>query len=186
MLIRIQWEFRQGNCVQKMAQKYVAVSDACPFPSFLQLVYRLLINHVCSNSITCHSFSNYSHMISCQFDMQVWAGPLSRKRVVVVLWNRGSSVAPISVTWRDIGLSPYEPVVVRDLWAVCMHLQKDACAHGLMHCEPHTHPGISPRAQLTLALLMFDISVLCVPLVPDAIMSFDCRAHLFQGTSVFG
>ncbi|XP_008224996.1 PREDICTED: alpha-galactosidase-like [Prunus mume] len=49
--------------------------------------------------------------------LEVWAGPLSRKRVAVVLWNRGSSVAPISVTWRDIGLSPYKPVVVRDLWA---------------------------------------------------------------------
>ncbi|BBH00848.1 alpha-galactosidase 2 [Prunus dulcis] len=49
--------------------------------------------------------------------LEVWAGPLSRKRVVVVLWNRGRSVAPISVTWRDIGLSPYKPVVVRDLWA---------------------------------------------------------------------
>ncbi|PQQ02262.1 hypothetical protein Pyn_00481 [Prunus yedoensis var. nudiflora] len=48
--------------------------------------------------------------------LEVWAGPLSRKRVVVVLWNRGRSVAPISVTWTDVGLSPYKPVVVRDLW----------------------------------------------------------------------
>ncbi|PQQ07207.1 hypothetical protein Pyn_15359 [Prunus yedoensis var. nudiflora] len=54
--------------------------------------------------------------------LEVWAGPLSRKRVVVVLWNRGRSVAPISVTWRDVGLSPYKPVIVRDLWGyVCIY-----------------------------------------------------------------
>ena len=50
--------------------------------------------------------------------MQVWAGPLSRKRVVVVFWNRVSSWAPISVGWKEIGLSTITPVVVRDLWAV--------------------------------------------------------------------
>ncbi|XWS15701.1 hypothetical protein CRYUN_Cryun34aG0024400 [Craigia yunnanensis] len=48
--------------------------------------------------------------------LEVWAGPLSRKRVVVVLWNRSESRAPISVTWRDIGFSPSSPVIVRDLW----------------------------------------------------------------------
>lgn len=50
--------------------------------------------------------------------MQVWAGPLSRKRVVVVFWNRGSSGAAISVGWREIGLSTFTHLVVRDLWAV--------------------------------------------------------------------
>ncbi|XP_062096519.1 alpha-galactosidase-like [Humulus lupulus] len=49
--------------------------------------------------------------------LEVWAGPLSRKRVVVVFWNRGSSMAAISVGWREIGLSTFTPVVVRDLWA---------------------------------------------------------------------
>ena len=50
--------------------------------------------------------------------VQVWAGPLSGKRIVVVLWNRSRSKAPITVSWEDIGLSPSDPVSVRDLWAV--------------------------------------------------------------------
>lgn len=48
--------------------------------------------------------------------VEVWAGPLSKRRVAVVLWNRGSSQAPITVGWREIGLSPSNPVTVRDLW----------------------------------------------------------------------
>ena len=50
--------------------------------------------------------------------MQVWAGPLSSRRVVIVLWNRSKYRAPISVGWREVGLSPSNPVSVRDLWAV--------------------------------------------------------------------
>ncbi|XP_060957709.1 alpha-galactosidase 2-like isoform X1 [Cannabis sativa] len=48
--------------------------------------------------------------------LEVWAGPLSRKRVVVVFWNRGNSMAAISVGWREIGLSTFTHVLVRDLW----------------------------------------------------------------------
>ncbi|KAE8719831.1 Alpha-galactosidase [Hibiscus syriacus] len=48
--------------------------------------------------------------------LEVWAGPLSGKRVVVVLWNRSQSRALISVGWREIGLSPSGRVAVRDLW----------------------------------------------------------------------
>lgn len=49
--------------------------------------------------------------------LEIWAGPLSRKRLVVVFWNRASSWTAISVGWREIGLSAFTPVVVRDLWA---------------------------------------------------------------------
>ncbi|EOY28333.1 hypothetical protein QUC31_012972 [Theobroma cacao] len=48
--------------------------------------------------------------------LEIWAGPLSRGRVVVVLWNRSRARAPISVGWREIGLSPSRPVTVRDVW----------------------------------------------------------------------
>ncbi|KDP20924.1 hypothetical protein JCGZ_21395 [Jatropha curcas] len=48
--------------------------------------------------------------------LEIWAGPLSRKRVVVVLLNRSGSRAPISVGWREVGLSPSSSVIVRDLW----------------------------------------------------------------------
>lgn len=50
--------------------------------------------------------------------MQVWAGPLSGKRVAVVLWNRGFWRANITANWSDIGLSPSTTVTARDLWEV--------------------------------------------------------------------
>ncbi|XP_050214739.1 alpha-galactosidase-like [Mercurialis annua] len=48
---------------------------------------------------------------------EIWSGPLSRKRTVVLLWNRSGSMAPISVSWRDIGVSPNSSLMIRDLWA---------------------------------------------------------------------
>lgn len=50
-------------------------------------------------------------------DLEVWAGPLSKNRVAVVLWNRGSSKAAITAYWSDIGLKPTTVVKARDLWA---------------------------------------------------------------------
>lgn len=50
--------------------------------------------------------------------MQVWAGPLSKKRVAVILWNRGSVSAKITARWADIGLSSSDIVNARDLWEV--------------------------------------------------------------------
>ena len=49
---------------------------------------------------------------------QVWAGPLSGKKVAVVLWNRSSSNATVTASWSDIGLKPETIVEARDLWAV--------------------------------------------------------------------
>ncbi|KAF8031234.1 hypothetical protein BT93_D0440 [Corymbia citriodora subsp. variegata] len=48
--------------------------------------------------------------------LEVWAGPLSRRRLVIVLWNRSRVGAPIMVGWREIGLSPSQAVLVRDVW----------------------------------------------------------------------
>ncbi|KAK3043305.1 hypothetical protein RJ639_002548 [Escallonia herrerae] len=50
-------------------------------------------------------------------DLEVWAGPLSGKRVAVILWNRGGSKASITAYWSDIGLNPATVVNARDLWA---------------------------------------------------------------------
>ncbi|GAB2284971.1 Alpha-galactosidase 2 [Dionaea muscipula] len=52
-------------------------------------------------------------------DHEVWAGPLSGKRVAVLLWNRsGLSPANITAHWSDIGLHPSSTLVrARDLWA---------------------------------------------------------------------
>ncbi|KAM7482843.1 hypothetical protein LguiB_007426 [Lonicera macranthoides] len=50
-------------------------------------------------------------------DLEVWAGPLSGRRVAMALWNRGGSKATITAYWSDIGLKPTSLVSARDLWA---------------------------------------------------------------------
>ncbi|KAJ6732074.1 ALPHA-GALACTOSIDASE-LIKE PROTEIN [Salix purpurea] len=50
-------------------------------------------------------------------DLEVWAGPLSNKKVAVVLWNRCSSRATVTAYWSDIGLESATTVNARDLWA---------------------------------------------------------------------
>lgn len=50
--------------------------------------------------------------------LQIWAGKLSKNRIAVVLWNRGSSTAWITAYWAEIGLSPSTVVNARDIWAV--------------------------------------------------------------------
>ncbi|CAN1221877.1 Alpha-galactosidase 2, partial [Linum grandiflorum] len=49
--------------------------------------------------------------------LEIWAGPLSRNRTAVVLWNKSKSKAIISVRWRDIGVSPETQLTIRNLWA---------------------------------------------------------------------
>ncbi|KAJ9160456.1 hypothetical protein P3X46_025856 [Hevea brasiliensis] len=48
--------------------------------------------------------------------LQVWAGPLSRNRLVVALWNRCSKAATITARWDVLGLESGTIVSVRDLW----------------------------------------------------------------------
>lgn len=49
---------------------------------------------------------------------QVWVGPLSDGRIVVVLWNRNSSKGTVTAYWSDVGLQQDIAVDARDLWAV--------------------------------------------------------------------
>ncbi|CAN1846298.1 unnamed protein product [Linum perenne] len=49
-------------------------------------------------------------------DLEVWAGPLSRKRVAVLLLNRGNSKATVAASWSDIGLHNDVVYQARDLW----------------------------------------------------------------------
>jgi alpha-galactosidase len=49
--------------------------------------------------------------------VEVWMKPLSNGGHAVILFNRGSTTAPISVTWERIGLAPDFEAGVRDLWA---------------------------------------------------------------------
>lgn len=51
---------------------------------------------------------------------KVWAGPLSRRRLVVALWNRCSETVNITAAWEVLGLDSSTSVSVRDLWQVRM------------------------------------------------------------------
>lgn len=49
-------------------------------------------------------------------DLEVWAGPLSRYRVAVLLVNRGSWRIAITARWDDVGIPLNSLVEARDLW----------------------------------------------------------------------
>ena len=49
--------------------------------------------------------------------LEVWAGPLSGGRFVVVLYNRSPAADTITAYWHDIGVSPNVTMKVRDIWA---------------------------------------------------------------------
>ncbi|CAD5188436.1 unnamed protein product [Musa acuminata subsp. malaccensis] len=49
-------------------------------------------------------------------DSEVWAGPLSGYRTVVILLNRSPEFRTITAQWDDIGLPPNTVVEVKDLW----------------------------------------------------------------------
>ncbi|XP_010248383.1 PREDICTED: alpha-galactosidase 1-like [Nelumbo nucifera] len=49
-------------------------------------------------------------------DQEVWAGPLSGHRTVVLLVNRGPWKYPVTAHWDDIGIPPNTVVEARDLW----------------------------------------------------------------------
>ncbi|KAI5083021.1 hypothetical protein GOP47_0002764 [Adiantum capillus-veneris] len=48
--------------------------------------------------------------------LEVWAGPLSGNRMVVLLWNRGSKQNLIRAKWTDMGFSGSHVFEIRDLW----------------------------------------------------------------------
>ncbi|KAJ8525857.1 hypothetical protein K7X08_006829 [Anisodus acutangulus] len=49
-------------------------------------------------------------------DLEVWAGPLSGRRVALVLLNRSYWSMKIKAHWDDIGIPPNTLVLARDLW----------------------------------------------------------------------
>ncbi|XP_023637470.1 alpha-galactosidase 2 isoform X2 [Capsella rubella] len=68
-------------------------------------------------------------------DLEVWAGPLSKKRVAVILWNRGSVPANITARWADLGLDSSVTVNARDLWEHLTHPSIKTQLSALV--EPH-------------------------------------------------
>jgi len=54
--------------------------------------------------------------LDTQADLEVWAGPLSKNRWVVILFNRGPNTQTITANWSDFGVDPSQSFLVRDLW----------------------------------------------------------------------
>jgi alpha-galactosidase len=47
---------------------------------------------------------------------QIWAGPLTERRLVLALWNRCAKPATITAKWASIGAEPSSSFSVKDLW----------------------------------------------------------------------
>ncbi|GLJ35356.1 hypothetical protein SUGI_0711180 [Cryptomeria japonica] len=62
------------------------------------------------------SLGKQGKKVSKEGDLEVWAGPLSNARVVIILWNRSLKSASITAKWEDIGLPNGNVVEARDLW----------------------------------------------------------------------
>jgi alpha-galactosidase len=54
--------------------------------------------------------------VAKQGDLEVWARPLQDGSRAVVLLNRGTAEAPITVTWEDLHYPAHFSASVRDLW----------------------------------------------------------------------
>lgn len=86
-----------------------------------------------------------------QGDLEVWAGPLSDNRIVVILWNRSSSRSIITAHWKDIGLHSSVSAKVRNLWkhrtlaanhkgSLTASVKPHACKMYVLTVYPYTSP----------------------------------------------
>ncbi|KAL0402978.1 UNVERIFIED_CONTAM: Alpha-galactosidase 3 [Sesamum radiatum] len=62
------------------------------------------------------TYQEYQAHFSIWALMKVWAGPLSGRRLAVILWNRCSKTASITAKWSVLGLESSLSVSIRDLW----------------------------------------------------------------------
>ena len=56
------------------------------------------------------------HKVRDDGDREVWAKPLQGGAQAVILFNRGTTPADISVSWHELGLADTASLAVRDLW----------------------------------------------------------------------
>eukprot|EP01047_Picozoa_sp_COSAG01_P061120 COSAG01_NODE_7588_length_3137_cov_2.868334_1_plen_457_part_00 len=64
-------------------------------------------------------------------NLEVWTGPLSSGRVVVVLFNRYYKTSAITAEWSQLGLPAQQEMHVRDVW-----FAKDAGSYSSSYTEP--------------------------------------------------
>ncbi|HWK10986.1 MAG TPA: alpha-galactosidase [Vicinamibacterales bacterium] len=62
------------------------------------------------------SLGREGHKVRDDGDREVWAKPLDGGAQAVILFNRGTDAASVSVSWHELGLSDDAQLHVRDLW----------------------------------------------------------------------
>ncbi|CAF2118968.1 unnamed protein product [Brassica napus] len=111
-------EYRSHFSIWALAKAPLLIG--CDLRSMDKVTYELLSNKEVIG-VNQDKLGIQGKKIKKEGDLEVWAGPLSMKRVAVILWNRGSSTANITARWEDIGLDSSAIVNARDLWAHSTH-----------------------------------------------------------------
>ncbi|KAG5402949.1 hypothetical protein IGI04_009068 [Brassica rapa subsp. trilocularis] len=111
-------EYRSHFSIWALAKAPLLIG--CDLRSMDKVTYELLSNKEVIG-VNQDKLGIQGKKIKKEGDLEVWAGPLSMKRVAVILWNRGSSPAKITARWEDIGLDSSAIVNARDLWAHSTH-----------------------------------------------------------------
>ncbi|XP_068640210.1 alpha-galactosidase-like [Aristolochia californica] len=106
-------EYRSHFSIWALAK--APLLTGCDIRSMDDVTYKLLSNKEVI-AVNQDGLGVQGKKIKKDGDLEVWAGPLSKGRVAVVLWNRGSKQVSITANWSDVGLDPSAVVDVRDLW----------------------------------------------------------------------
>ncbi|GAA0140249.1 galactosidase [Lithospermum erythrorhizon] len=107
-------EYRSHFSIWALAKAPLLIG--CDVRSMNNVTYQLLSNKEVI-AVSQDKLGVQGKKIKSDGGLEVWAGPLSRNRKVVVLWNRSSYKAKIIAYWSDLGLNSTTTVRARDLWA---------------------------------------------------------------------
>ncbi|KAG9156687.1 hypothetical protein Leryth_006644 [Lithospermum erythrorhizon] len=107
-------EYRSHFSIWALAKAPLLIG--CDVRSMNNVTYQLLSNKEVI-AVSQDKLGVQGKKIKSDGGLEVWAGPLSRNRKVVVLWNRSSYKAKITAYWSDLGLNSTTTVRARDLWA---------------------------------------------------------------------
>ncbi|XP_059661624.1 alpha-galactosidase-like isoform X2 [Cornus florida] len=107
-------EYRSHFSIWALAKAPLLIG--CDIRSLDSVTYKLLSNKKVI-AVNQDKLGVQGKKVKKNGNLEVWAGPLSRNRVALVLWNRGASKATITAHWSDIGFKPTTIVKARDLWA---------------------------------------------------------------------
>lgn len=107
-------EYRSHFSIWALAKAPLLIG--CDVRSMNNVTYQLLSNREVI-AVNQDKLGVQGKKIKNDGGLEVWAGPLSGNRKVVVLWNKLAYKAKITASWSDLGLNSTTTVRARDLWA---------------------------------------------------------------------